>query len=212
MRPALPEVRPLRSIADRILGRREATQSRFEAVEADIKALEAEQTLLDLVGALLRKYIDQEVTEAVATAEKLLTRGLQAVFNDQDLRVRGDVEVQRGKVAVNLVTIQKRGDGTEIEGLSGDAFGGSVATVESVLLRVFVILRRKMRRVLFLDESLPAFDANYVANMGVFLSALCAKLGLDILLVTHNAILMEAADKGYRIVRKSGAAKFEKVR
>ena len=211
MLAALPDVQSLRSAADRVLGRREATQGRLEAVKADIKALEDEQTLLDLVAALLRKYIDQEVTEAVGAAERLLTRGLQAVFNDQDLRVRGDVEVQRGKVAVNLVTIQKRDDGIEIEGLSSDAFGGSVATVESVLLRVFIILRRKMRRVLFLDESLPAFDANYVANMGVFLSALCAKLKLDILLVTHNTTLMEAAQHGYRIVRKK-AAHFEKVR
>lgn len=209
---SLPSVQQLRSSADRLLGRRDEVQKRLTAVDADIKALEDEETLLDLVATLLRSYIDKEVTEAVRAVEKLMTEGLQAVFDDQDLRVRADVEVQRGKVAVNLVTIQKRADGIEVEGVSNDAFGGSVSTVQSVLLRVFIILRREMRRVMFLDEALPAFDGNYVANMGQFLSALCKKLSMDILLVSHNPALVEAADTGYRISRKGGAAKFERSR
>jgi len=208
----LPDVQSLRSTADRAKGLREGVQKQLSSVEADIKALEDEQSLLDLVATLLRKYIDKEVTEAVKAVEKLMTEGLQAVFNDQDLRVRADVEVQRGKVAVDLVTIQRQADGTEVEGLSNDAFGGSVATVQSVLLRVFIILRRKMRRLLLLDEALPAFDANYVANMGAFLSVLCKRLIMDILLVSHNPAMIEAADKGYRIARRNGAAKFEKAR
>jgi len=35
---------------------------------------------------------------------------------------------------------------------------------------------------------------------------------LDILLVTHNPALVEAADKAYRIVKKNGSAKFEVTR
>ena len=209
---ALPDVQHLRSTVDRLEGRRDEVRARLAGVDASITGLEDEQTLLDLVAILMRKYIDKEVTEAVRTVEKLMTQGLQAVFNDQDLRVRADVEVMRGKVSVNLVTIQRREDGIEIEGVSNDAFGGSVATVQSVLLRVFIILRRKMRRVMFLDEALPAFDGNYVANMGTFLSALCKRIGMDILLVSHNPALVDAADNGYRISRRGGAANFERAR
>jgi ABC-type thiamine transport system ATPase subunit len=62
---------------------------------------------------------------------------------------------------------------------------------------------------MFLDETLPAFDHNYVVNMGAFLSALCSKLNMDILLVTHNPALVEAADHAYRLVRKNGSVKVE---
>ena len=83
--------------------------------------------------------------------------------------------------------------------------------MQSILLRIIIILRRGLRPVLLLDESLPAFDGNYVSNMGHFLSVLCQRLGMDILLVTHNPALVESADKGYRIIRKNGEARFEEI-
>jgi ABC-type sulfate/molybdate transport systems ATPase subunit len=65
---------------------------------------------------------------------------------------------------------------------------------------------------LVLDETLPAFDANYVQNMGVFLSRLCARLKMDILLVAHNPAFVDAADHAYKISKRGGAARFEKIR
>jgi hypothetical protein len=184
----------------------------LKATKEDIVRLEAEGQLLDLVTELFRHLIDQEVTLGVQAVEKLETEGLQTVFDDQDLRVRADVEVQRGKVSVDLVTVQKDADGSEVEGLSNDAFGGAVSTVQSVLLRLIILVRRGLRPLLLLDESLPAFDSNYVINMGRFLSVLCARLGVDILLVTHNPALVEAADRAYRIGRRGGVVRFERVR
>ena len=210
---ALPSATALRSKVDRATGLRDGLRSRLAATEADIKRLENEQTLLDLVAELLRKLIDQEVTIGVQAVEKLQTEGLQSVFTDQDLRVRANVEVLRGKVSVDLVTIHKQADNTEVEGNSTDAFGGAVATVQSILLRMIIILRRGLRPVLLMDESLPAFDANYIHNMCRFLSLLCKRLGFNILLVTHNPAVVEAADKAYCIVRqKNGTAKFEPIR
>ena len=84
-------------------------------------------------------------------------------------------------------------------------------TVQSVLLRIIVLLRRDMRPLLLLDESLPAFDAHYVTNMGRFLSLLCKRVGMDILLVSHNPALVEAADKAYTIQIKDGASIFKEV-
>lgn len=204
---ALPSITSLRSRVDRAIGLRDGVVSRLNSVNSDIKELENEEALLDLVSGLLRQLIDREVTVGVQAVEKLQTEGLQTVFSDQDLKVKTQVEVHRGKVSVDLVTSQKHSGGVEVEGLSNDAFGGAVATVQSILLRIIIILRRGLRPVLLLDESLPAFDGNYVSNMGSFLSVLCSRLGLDILLVTHNPSLVEAADRAYRITT-DGAARF----
>jgi len=209
---SIPPVNDLRSSLDRALGLRDGARSRLETTKQDVQRLENESALLDLVSELLRRLIDQEVNIGVQAVEKLQTEGLQTVFDDQDLKVRAQVCVERGKVSVDLVTQQKLPSGDDIEGLSNDAFGGAVSTVQSVLLRVIIMLRRGLRPLLLLDETLPAFDANYVVNMGRFLSALCARLDMDILLVTHNPALVEAADKAYRIVKKGGMAKFEKIR
>jgi hypothetical protein len=202
----------LRSKLDRVIGLRDGVVSRLESSKEEAQRLEAEETVLALIQTLFQTLVDQEVSIGVQAVEKLQTEGLQAVFGDQDLRVKSTVDIQRGKVSVELLTVQHNPDGLDVEGESGDSFGGAVATVQSVLLRVIIMLRRGLRPLLLLDETLPAFDANYVTNMGSFLAALCRRLGMDILLVTHNPALAEAADHSYRLVRKNGVVKVEVVK
>lgn len=209
---ALPGIDHLQARAQRLVGARDAARQRVASTQQAIRDLENESELLTLVQGILRTLVDKEVSAGVEVVEKLLTEGLQAVFHDQKLSVQSEVLVSRGKVSVDLLTVHERPDGQVIKGLPNDAFGGAVATVMSVLLRIIVMRRRGLRAFLLLDESLPAFDAGYVQNMGEFLQLLCSRLDLDILLVSHNPALVEAADRAYRIVRTKSGARFEKMR
>lgn len=201
----------LRRRLDRVVGRRDEVASRIKETNSSIRSLENEEQLCLLVAELFRQMIDAEVTAGVQAVESLLTEGLSAVFADQQITVRSEVGTSRGKVSVDLITSQKQPDGTISEGSTIDAFGGAVTTVQSVLLRLIVVMRRGLRPVLLLDESLPAFDANYVDNMGKFLRLLCERMGVDILLVTHNPALVEASHRAYRIRRTPKGAKFDLV-
>lgn len=205
------KVNALRSTLSRVEGRRDAAVSRLQSIKDEITELENEEDLLSLVATLIHSLIDEEVSDAVAAVERLLTEGLQAIFEDMDLSVRAEVDVQRGKVSVNLVTVQKQADGTTTEGSSTDAYGGSVATVQSVLMRIIVTQRRDMRPFLLLDESLGAVADHYVPKVGAFLSLLCSNLGMDVLAVTHNPSLVEEADRAYRIRKAEGRATFKEV-
>lgn len=208
----LPDIKTLQSRADRLAGTRDAAVKQVAETKKAIKNLEDEGELLDLVQGVLRTFIDKEVTSGVQVVEKLLTEGLQAVFHDQKLSVETQVAVSRGKVSVDLITVHERADGTIIKGVPNDSFGGAVATVMSVLLRILVMEKRGLRRFLLLDETLPAFDGNYVQNMGEFLQLICDRLGIDILLVTHNPALVDASNRAYRIVKTKAGAHFEKMR
>lgn len=180
----------------------------LERVKADAARLEADDVVLGKVAELFRALVDKEVAVGIQAVERLQTEGLRAVFSGQDLRAKATVEVSRGKVSVDLVTVQRHPDGSEIEGVSADSFGGAVSTVQSVLLRVILMLRRNLRPVMFLDETLPALDDTHNVNMGQFLSVLCRRVGVDLLLVTHNPVLADSADRSYRIENKDGAARF----
>jgi ABC-type microcin C transport system duplicated ATPase subunit YejF len=205
-------LRPLIEETARILGRRDAVEDGLKAARLSAHALTERVDLLDLVSALIRSLIDAEITEGVKAIETLQTEGVRAVFDDQEIRVRAEVEVLRGKVNVSLVTVQTKENGDVIEGVSLEGFGGAVSTVQSVLLRLALIFRRGLRPVLFLDESLPAFDERYVLNMASFLKTLCARMDVDILLVTHNPVLVEAADRAYKIRREHGHSSFHRIR
>lgn len=208
----LPSIDGVRSSADRAAALRDAAVLRLGNTKDEIKRLENQEGLLDLVSELFRRMIDREVETGVKAVEKLQSEGLQSVFPDQDLTVEANVEVVRGKVSVDLTTVHKRGDGTIIKGQSIDGFGGSVTTVQSVLLRIIVLFRRGLRPFLLLDEALPAFDNDYIVNVGQFLKVLCGRLGIDILMVTHNQALVSSVDNAYRIVRRPFGAKYERLR
>jgi len=190
---------------------RDAAQKALSDAKRKVLVLEAEGEVLDRVADLFRTLIDREVVDNAKTVESLLTEGLQAIFDDLDLSVRSEIDIQRGKVAVDLITVQKQADGTVTEGSSTDAYGGSVATVESVLLRIVVLNRRGLRPLLLLDESLAAVAEHYVPRVGQFLAMLADRMGLDVLAVSHNPSLVEAATNAYRINKKDGKASFRKV-
>ncbi len=195
----------------RVEALRDASLGALASAEQQVATLEAEEEVLARVADLFRVLIDREVVDNAKTVESLLTEGLQAIFDDLDLSVRTEIEVQRGKVAVDLVTVQKQSDGTTIEGSSTDACGGSVSTVQSVLLRIVVLNRRGLRPLLLLDESLGAVAEHYVPRVGQFLSILSDRMGLDVLAVSHNPALVEAANTAYRIQKKDGVAAFRKI-
>ena len=191
---------------------RDASQKSLTTAERQVMCLEAEEEVLDRVADLFRTLIDREVIDNAKMVESLLTEGLQAIFDDLDLSVRSEIDIRRGKVAVDLITVQKQENGIVTEGSSIDAYGGSVSTVQSVLLRIVVLSRRGLRPLLLLDESLAAVAEHYVPRVGKFLSVLSDRMDLDVLVVSHNPALVEMATNAYRINKKDGKASFRQIR
>ena len=207
----LPDLTNVHAKANKALGLRDALMQRIAENDTRIKELENEDELLDLVASLIRRLIDGEVTDGVQAVEKLQSEGLQEIFYDQDLSVRAEVEESRGKISVTLLTQRRLKDGTVVEGIADQSFGGSVLTMQSILMRATVIFRRGMRPVLFLDETLTAVANKYLDRAAKFLSKLCEQLDLDILLISHDEALINAAKNAYVVSDNGGKAKFRKM-
>jgi len=182
---------------------RELAEASVKRFKRDVEDLAVREQDLLSVALLFRSLTDREVVEGVKAIETLVTEGLQAIFPDQDLSVKADVSVSRGKVSVDLVTVDRKQNGLVVEGDPLDSFGGSVQTVESLLLRIITITKRGLRPLILLDETFTAFDDCYTVNAAAFMSRLCKDLGLDILVVTQNPVLIETADTAYTMHRDS---------
>lgn len=207
----VPSLKGPRALANKALGLRSGLEQQLSFVEKEIKELTYREDLLLQVTNLIRHLIDIEVTRGVSAVEELQTEGLREIFFDQDLKVRAEVGVSRGKVAVTFLTSQGREDGSVVEASGGDAFGGSIATMQSVLMRITVIFRRKMRPLLILDETLAAVADRYVERAAKFLSVLAKRLDLDVLLVSHDDALVGAAQCAYSVQKVQDHAVFKKI-
>lgn len=207
----IPDLTSVRAAANKVVGLREALDRQIEETAKKIKGLENEDELLELVANLIRRLIDTEVTDGVRAVERLQTEGLQEIFHDQGLSVRSVVEESRGKISVSLLTQRPLQDGSMVEGSAENSFGGSVLTMQSVLMRITVIFRRNLRPLLLLDETLAAVASQYVDRAARFLSALSKSLGLDILLVSHDEALVGASDRAYKIGYVGDQARFQEL-
>jgi hypothetical protein len=207
----LPDLTAARAAANKALGLRDALDRQIEENDRRIADLEREEELLELVANLIRRLVDAEVTDGVRAVEKLQTEGLQEIFYDQELSVRAEVEESRGKVAVTLLTQRRQKDGSFVEGVADQSFGGSVLTMQSILMRVTVIFRRELRPLLLLDETLGAVARRYVDRAARFLSTLCKRLDLDVLLITHDEALISAAHRAYDVTYVKDRARFRQI-
>jgi hypothetical protein len=207
----LPSLTEVRAIANKAIGLRDALDAQIEENKKRLKELEEEDHLLELVGGLIRSLIDAEVTDGVKAVERLQTEGLQEIFHDQELSVRAEVEEQRGKVSVELLTQRKLRDGSQVEGIAEQSFGGSIITMQSILMRITVIFRRGLRPLLLLDETLAAVATKYADRAAKFLSSLCKRLDLDVLLISHDEALVGAADRAYYVTYVRDQAKFREI-
>ena len=209
---SLPDITSVLSRYDRLCGQRQVSESTIRQLESSVLSLEKRVSEGEMITALFRTMMDSEISDTITQVDQLLTEGMSVVFPDQDLSVTSEVSTFRGKVGISTTTRSKYKDGSVIEGKSGDAFGGAINTVQSVLLRVFVILKRGLRPVIVMDETLAAIEGEYIVQMASFLSTLSERFGFDILLITHDPRLVDCSDHAYRIVNKNGKATYKKLK
>lgn len=195
-------------VAERVrnLGRRTAQltalrdrlQADLERKQVEVRDLTVQVEQLSKVGELFRLLMDLLVDKQVRVVENVVTEGLQSIFHDLGLAFEAEVGTKYGRISVDFYMRHQRKDGGGHRGRPLDAFGGGPSSVASLVLRTLTILRLKLFPALVLDEALVAVSDGYVEPTGRFLQTLSAKMGVDVLLVTHNSAFLEHADVAYR--------------
>ena len=191
---------------------KENCERRIDDLETEIAFLELDKDKKTEAGVILDTLAQDEVERGVSAYISLLEEGLKAIFPEQEVGLSAEITRVRGKVAVNLKTTFKGQDGLEIVGDGMDAFGGAVTTIQSLLLRISLILKRNLRPILILDETFPAVDESRVEILVDFLKVLCKRLGMDILCITHDPTIADNCDIGYKIAPTKDGAKLKRIK
>lgn len=159
--------------------KREEAQARSEDAE---KALE----LVATVAKQTQLHIGERISGLVSLA-------LAAVFERPYTFVIDFVQ-RRGTTEADLF-FQR--DGNQIDPMS--ASGGGPIDIASFALRLAVWSLGKSRPLFFLDEPFRNLSLDLQAKAGLMVQELSKKLGIQIIMVSHNPEIISGADKVIRL-------------
>jgi DNA repair exonuclease SbcCD ATPase subunit len=161
-------------------------------LEEEIISLREEKEILEKTEKVIKHLMDKLVQKDLSKMDALISYGLKSVYTDRDIVFNSEIIEYGKKIWIDLQTISN-GKKADPQAQS------SVHVLESFLLRLLCILKLNRGRYLLLDETFSAFDPGYIENLSQLIVQLCSKLGMDILLVTHNVGFIDYANHSYRI-------------
>ena len=185
-------------------------QSKFNdilAAETNIQVIKKEQQNLTVLLAYFNKIVDSRKKEVIDKIKSLVSFGLQSILEDPGISLDIKFRMQRGQKYYSFVLIK---DGEEDD--LTDGVGGGVLDLCCFLLHVVFLSVTSNTKFLVLDEPFSALSQEYRENIGEFLQQLNEKLGIQFLIISHNAETEYFADAIYEIARAGKSSKLKRVK
>ena len=198
---------------DLLNGEARMVLTRAKDVKLELDSLREEVLLFEKSGILLNSIGEERQIKAQDTIEKLVTRGLQQIFDDT-LSFHIIQKVKANSASVEFIVRTALPDGGIVDTPVMDARGGGLAATIGFLLRVVILLLKggqSQDNILVIDESFSHVSAEYLPAVSEFLRELVEKTGLQIIMVTHQDELTEAADTVYRFSARDGKTVVEEL-
>jgi chromosome segregation ATPase len=187
------QVQAARRRLDRLSGRAEQVAAAGKAAEADITRLEELADVCAKTAALLTSIGEEQQESARRLFEDKATEALRFIF-DESLSFRLVPGEAGGQVTLEPV-LQSEHDGETMETPVLEARGIGLAVVIGFVLQlVMVKLSPRAAKILFLDESFAFVSVSYRARLAAFLREAADRMGVQIVMSTHDPVYTEAAD------------------
>lgn len=188
----------LRTLRDNLQGKVELLSTEIERDKRAIEGAKSELEVSEEVVDLLTKYASLKEDEIKTKIDRVITKGLRAIFPDEDFESRLDFTVKRGQAVAEPKLITG-----ELETNIVDADSGGVANVVGFLYQLLVLALRKprQRQIIFADEPFKNLSEEYLEATGEFIRTLTDRLGMQVVLITHQHELKSVADIVYRFTK-----------
>lgn len=170
----------------------------LKLVDRDLQKHEQAREVVKKVGLATQQQLEYHFSDIVTSA-------LEAVFpNPYALSVKF-VE-RRGKTECDIGFAR---DGDVLDPLS--ASGGGAVDIASFALRIaaWSMLTPRSSSILILDEPFRYLSSNLQNKAGEMLREVTKKLGLQLLIITHEEELENCADKIFQVRQRKGVSEVQ---
>lgn len=187
-----------------LIEQKDKIKEHIKMIKEDLKVLvQSRQLLLDTV-----KFAREEAKYII---ENLVTKSLQYVFEKKDIKFEINIRDLQNTTECDFLIVE---DGEEYDPMESN--GGGLIDVISFILRIALIQATnkisleddtdehqiKNEAPLILDEPFKHLSEEHIPKVGKFLREISQQLNMQIILITHNKLLMNYGDKKF-IVNKN---------
>ena len=167
----------------------ESNKSHLDEMNLRMKRLEDAQTFLQKVAQETQEHLKFKIEDIVNLA-------LETCF-PHEYSFRLNFNISRGKTEAELVFLSQSSDRL-IDPMN--ASGGGVVDIACFALRIAsYVLEQGIDNVIVLDEPMKFVSKDLLDSAGEILKVLSTKLGLQIIMVTHENKFIDIADKVFEV-------------
>ena len=167
----------------------ESNKSHLDEMNLRMKRLEDAQTFLQKVAQETQEHLKFKIEDIVNLA-------LETCF-PHEYSFRLNFNISRGKTEAELVFLSQLSD-RPIDPMN--ASGGGVVDIACFALRIAsYVLEQGIDNVIVLDEPMKFVSKDLLNSAGEILKVLSTKLGLQIIMVTHENKFIDIADKVFEV-------------
>lgn len=188
-------------------------ENQMKTTNLQIAEKEKKQSLLEKSLASLQKLTDLKKKETTEKIENIISFGLQTIFEDSSYQFKILDSIKRKQVVYDFRVFSdsfNSDNGVSIL----DSRGGGVVSIVSFLLRLVLMcmMDKKAERFLALDEPFSTLSENYHENLVVAVKSIVEKLGVQLLVVSHQKSLDSFGDVVYELRQVNGVTSAHLVR
>jgi DNA repair exonuclease SbcCD ATPase subunit len=178
--------------------------TRLKEEKKQLSGLTSNMGQLDQIHSLFMKAAEDTQKNLEIHISRLVTTALSAVF-DSSYEFKLEFVKKRGKTEADLWLVK---NGSQMKPI--DSVGGGVLDVTSFALRIaFWALTKPTRPIFILDEPGKHVSIDKLPKVMDMLKMLSEKLGLQIIMVSHNQTFINGANKKFDIAIHNGKSELK---
>jgi len=190
------DLKNLRKNYERQAGKQDFVKEAMKKAKYDLASLREEMIVIEKAQGILQTVAQATQEELEYHVSEIVSLALEAVFPDP-YKLNLNFELRRNKSEADLTFSKKKGE--KIDPLT--ASGGGAVDVASFGLRVSLhsLQSPRTRSTIVLDEPFRFLSKGLQERASAMVKEISQRLGVQFIIVTHEANLLEAADKVFEV-------------
>ncbi len=188
-------MRELRDKVARLRMRKQILEEREKELTVAIKSQTMELHVLEQAQTTIQQVAQSTQAQLEYHINELASLALKSIF-DQPYELKVDFVVKRGKTEAEVYFVK---DGVRMSP-SNDSGGGAVDVAAFALrLSLWSLQNPKSRNTIILDEPFRFLSKDLHPKVGDLLKQVSERLGIQLIIVTHEKELQQYADKVFTV-------------